>query len=395
MVNSQSINKMIADFLKKYKVLYRLFFYLGSFFVNIIGLFIKIKHNRVLFISYGGKQFSDSPKVIYEAMLQDNHFENCEFIWAFINPAQFEINRGIKVRIDTLNYLYYALSSKIWIVNSSAERGLSFKKKKTICLNTWHGTPIKKMGTDKEGKRSFGKMGKFLNDIFLVQGEYEAEIFIKAMDINREAVRYIGLPRNDEFAHIDRDRVNYIKESLNIPLNKKVILYAPTFRDYDTDVIGNKIFNPPIHLEKWSESLGEEYVLLYRLHYEVSKSSLLNYTGEFAMNMTTYSSLNDLIIISDLLISDYSSIFFDYSITLKPMLCFAYDLVEYTKERGLYLDLSKDMPSGYFKNEDDLLNEIKSNLCCNQKAVVEFKKRFIPYYGNATKQVIDILNTLI
>jgi CDP-glycerol glycerophosphotransferase len=385
----------MVQFIKKYKIVYWFFFHLVSLLVRAIGMFIRVKRNRILFISFGGRRFDDSPKVIYEAMMKDKRFDKIEYIWAFNDPEQYKIMRGIKVKVDTFSYLYYALSSNIWVVNSSAERGLSFKKRKTTCFNTWHGTPMKKMGKDIESSKSFASLAKETDDIFLVQGEFEANIFIHAMGINQHAIRYIGYPRNDELTQNDEDRVKHIKKLLNIPFDKKVILYTPTFREYNTDVMGNKIFNPPIHLDKWYKLLGKEYVLLYRLHYDVSKSSLMSYEGKFAMNMTNYPSLNDLIIVSDLLISDYSSVFFDYSITSKPMLCFAYDIAEYTKERGLYLDLSKDMPSGYFDNEDDLLREISDNLHSNQKLIVEFRKRFIPYYGNATKQAIDIIDNLL
>ena len=111
-------------------------------------------------------------------------------------------------------------------------------------------------------------------------------------------------------------------------------------------------------MEKWRRMLGEEYILLFRAHYEVAKG--LNIVDDdFVREMSGYPQLEDLMIVSDILISDYSSIFFDYSIMAKPMLAFCYDYDRYASERGMYFDIREWLPSA--ENEDELLELLKLN----------------------------------
>ena len=132
------------------------------------------------------------------------------------------------------------------------ERGLSFKGKKTFYLNTWHGTPIKKMGSDIDSSnKSFGTKGRSRVDVMLAQGHYEAEIFSRVFNIPFENFRIIGLPRNDELVKNNISKQMELKKQLNISLDKKVILYAPTFREFTKDSAHNCIFAPPIDLKRF------------------------------------------------------------------------------------------------------------------------------------------------
>ena len=142
-------------------------------------------------------------------------------------------------------------------------------------------------------------------------------------------------------------------------------------------------------MEKWKEKLGRDYVLLFRAHYTVGTA--LNITNdEFVKNVSDYPELNDLYVISDMMISDYSSTFFDYSILDRPMFCFAYDLEEYSEKRGLYLDLSKELPCRINKTEDDLLSDIVSLNYSEARAKTKiFHMKYAPNAGNASRTVVD------
>ncbi|HCJ08043.1 MAG TPA: CDP-glycerol--glycerophosphate glycerophosphotransferase, partial [Lachnospiraceae bacterium] len=110
-----------------------------SAFFKILGCFIKTDPKLVLLTSMSGDQYNDSPRVLFKAMLKDDYFKTYHYIWAFKNPEKFNVPHAETIKIDTMRYFIVALKAKIWITNVNIERGLDFKKKNTIYLNTWHG----------------------------------------------------------------------------------------------------------------------------------------------------------------------------------------------------------------------------------------------------------------
>ncbi|GKG75313.1 MULTISPECIES: CDP-glycerol glycerophosphotransferase family protein [Parabacteroides] len=385
------MKKYLFYIVKYVKWVYALYFYLGTCTLWILKLFVRPDDKLILFISFGGKKYDDSPKVIYERMISDSRFNSYRFVWAFENPEAFVIPKGSKVKCDTLAYFVTALKARVWVSNSTVERGLSFKGKHTFYFDTWHGTPIKKMGTDIASTNNcFKGRGKWNVDYFTCQGEYEADIFRKVFQtIGKDRMHVIGLPRNDIYATYTREYMLSLRRKMGISEDKKVILYAPTFREYDkTDSMAVKI-SIPINFEKWRHLLGDGYILLFRAHYEVVQGLNIQ-DNDFVREMSAYPQLEDLMIVSDLLISDYSSIFFDYSIMHKPMLCFAYDYEHYTRERGLYFDIREYLPNA--KDENELLLLIQqSDTTIKNKGVERFQKTFVTVFGNASRRSLDII----
>lgn len=388
---SSPMKKTLFYIVKYIKWIYSLYFYLGTFGVKILKLFVRPDDKLILFISFGGRKFDDSPKAIYEKMITDSRFDEYRIVWAFDDPGKFDIPRGEKVKCDTISYFITALKARVWISNSTVERGLSFKGKHTFYFDTWHGTPIKKMGSDvSESSKAFGGKGKWAVDYFTCQGEYEANIFGRAFKtIGRERMHIVGLPRNDILTNYSVAYMLALRERIGIPADKKVIFYAPTFREYDnTDSLKIKL-SVPISLNKWRDILGEEYVLLVRAHYEVAKDLDIK-NDDFVRDMSSYPQLEDLMIVSDMLVSDYSSIFFDYSIMSKPMLAFCYDYDRYESERGMYFDIREWLPSP--DNEDDLLEIIKTGDLKEQVAKTEdFRKKYVTAFGSASKKSVDAI----
>ena len=386
----------LVGYVKYTKWIYRIYFYVYTFLIKILYLFIKTDPNLILFNSFGGKKFDDSPKEIYEAMKNDERFSKYDIVWAFHNPKQFESIKGIKfVKTDTLKYFKTALASRCWITNSSIERGLNFRGKNTFYFNTWHGTPIKKMGTDLSKKnKSFSKKGESNFDVMTAQGDFEIEVFSRAFGISENKFLKCGLPRNDILSKYTSETVADIKQKLGLSNGKKIILYAPTFREYERDSLNNCVLVPKIDLLKWQQHLGEKYCLLLRAHYEVSKIMNIK-ENEFVKDVSLYPCLNDLMIAADILISDYSSIFFDFSIMDKPMLHYTYDYEMYSEKRGMYFDI-REMLSGSCNNEE--LIEILLNLDYREevKKTRLFREKYVNYYGNATELSLDcILNNII
>ena len=371
--------------------LYSIYSYIGNKLIRLLRLVVRPNPKLIVFNSFGGRKYDDSTRCIYEKMIQDHRFDTYKIIWAFIDPRKYNIPHGKKIKTDTFIFFINVLKARCWITNSSMTRGLSFKGKNTFYFNTWHGTPIKLMGSDiNTSNTSFGLKERESNiDIMLAQGKYEANIFSRVFNIPIERFRIIGLPRNDELTDYSMKEVEKIKNELHLPDNKKVILYAPTFREYTKDDNYNCVMTPPIEIQKWEKALSSEYVLLIRAHYEVTRIMHI-VDNDFVRDVSSFSNLNKLMMISDLLISDYSSIFFDYSILNKPMFCFAYDYDTYMEKRGLYFDIREEL--GNSSNEDEMISCLLNyNVQERIDITRTFRKHYIEEYGEATKKSLDII----
>lgn len=379
----------LKQFLKNNEYCYLLYRLIGSSLLLFISMFISTKENTILFVSFGGRKFDDSPRAIYEAMINDPAFKKYTFVWAFLKPEKYNIaHANTKViKIDSLKYFYYALASHFWIVNTSIERGLSFKRKRNICINTWHGTPLKKICGEENIKQKINQnLGKF--DLMCSQSEYDKAIFERIFRLSSNQVIKSDLPRNDNLLKYNPEKCKEIKQKLGIPIDKKVILYMPTFREYLVEQ-NKTYFNIPMNLNKWKQKLGDQYVLLIRAHYLVVKS--LNIKEDyFVYDVSNYEKLDDLYAISDIMISDYSSAFFDFAILNRPELCFAYDLNDYKKYRGLYVDLKEVLPCCIDATEDQVISHIEDmNVQLAVNKVKDFKNKYTPYAGTATNRIIN------
>ena len=384
-------NLSLINRVKYSKIIYTLYYYIGSWGIRFLKLFVKTDAKLIVFASFGGRKYDDSPKAIYEAMLHDPRYDGYKLVWAFMHPEEFNLPREEKVQIDTLAYYKTLLRARIWVTNSSMTRGLNFTGKNTFQLNSWHGSAIKRMGSDiNSGNTSFGIKGKSnINCVMLAQGDFDVEVFSKAFNMAADDFRITGLPRNDELANTTKARQDELKISLGIPKTKKAILYAPTFREYDKDESNNVVLTPPINLKLWADRLGKDYVLLFRAHYEVAQVMGV-VDNEFVKNVSDYPNLNELIFASDMLISDYSSIFFDYAIQGKPMLCYCYDYEKYAEKRGMYFDIREWLPSA--SSEEDLLNYISNtDTTIKNDSTIRFQRKYVSEFGHATEKSLDII----
>ena len=382
------MKQKLINFLKYNKFAYNVYFHVMSNLINFLKIFVKTDDKLILFNSFAGRKFDDSPRAIYECMKDDIRFKDYKLVWAFHNPEKYDVPR--KIKTDGFQYFKTALAARVWITNSSVERGLNFSGKHTLYFNTWHGTPLKKMGADlKSGNTAFKGKSKNHFDVMMSQGHYETEIFSRSFGIPKERFLEAGLPRNDILANYTNKQRETIRKKLNIGPDKIVILYCPTFREYDKDENLGVQMAPPMELKKWERELGSAYVLLVRAHYEVSKCMKIE-NNDFVRNVTDYPDINELYIAADILISDYSSVFFDYSITGKPILHFCYDYTKYINRRGLYFDIREKVNGS--DTEDGVINLIKNlNRQEEQKRTLAFRKRYISFYGNATKEAVDCI----
>lgn len=388
------MRQRIINFLKNHPIFVRLCWNMARTFLYIWGFFVPIQKKTMIFCSFGGRKFDDSPKAIYEEVCSRKEFDDWNLIWVFTEPEKFELHRGKKVKIDTIRFFHALLYSKVWVSNSGMDRGIDLHRKKNVIVETWHGTPLKKIGGDENQNSLGGGMvapkGKPDNKtIRCAQSEFDRDIFARIFNADKDAILLCDLPRNDALFRYSLEEIERIKNKLNIGIEKKVILYTPTYREYLIDENRNTFLAPPMDLMKWERELGDEYVLLIRAHYAVSNA--LNITeSSFVKDVSDYPCLNDLYIISDMMISDYSSTYFDYSILNRPMFCFAYDLEEYEKKRGLYLNIKEELPCEIDRTEESLISNIKNVKL--EKAISrtkEFSQKYTPYAGGASAKVVD------
>lgn len=384
----------IKHLVKNSKLLYILYYYGGSFLLRFIGMFVKTDPNLILFSSYGGRKFDDSPRVVYEYLQKNPVSPDHKYVWAFVNPEEYP-QVSNKIRIDTPEYYLTALRARYWITNSSISRGLSFKKAATINILFEHGlTALKRIGSDVARQdHVFVSTAKENYDMVFVEGKYESPILSRLWQLDQRVFYATGLPRNDDLVRATDAEKAHLRQKIGIPGNKKVILYAPTFRDWIKDAGGRNVYQIPMDFEKWKSRLGAQYVLLINGHYAIAELLSEMPKDEFVMNVFGYPQLNDLLKITDVLISDYSSIVFDYSILERPIFCYGYDLNEYLENRGSYVDIHSVFCNGVIQNEDTLIESIETMDYEEQCRFTreQIKEKYLASYGDAARKAVEII----
>lgn len=384
----------LKAFVKNSKLFYKLYYICGSFLIRFVGMFVKTDPNLILFSSYGGRKYDDSPRVVYEYLLKNPISPEHKYVWGFIEPKYYpEVEKSVK--IDTFSYYIIALKAGYWITNTSITRGLNFKKKKTKNILFQHGmVGIKRIFTDALDQRNVFVSGFYEKyDMVFVEGKNEIPILKRVWQLDESTFHITGLPRNDNLVNYPPEERIEIKNRLGIPLEKKVILYAPTFRDYYKAEDGCSALHIPIDFGKWGKILGDEYVLLVTAHYEVAKLLDTLPRNGFVINAFGYPQINDLMKVADLLISDYSSIVFDYAILERPILCYGYDYERFSAVRGTYTDINKLFYNGVIRDEDTLLNTIlnmdyEAQCAYTQKNI---KETYLAAYGDSARKAVEII----
>lgn len=347
-----------------------------------LGIFIKQDPNLVLYNSMIGRSSYDSPKAIFDYLTSHPQYSKLKHVWAFNEPEKAEGYDGAeKIKMDSFTYFRTALKAGYWITNVNIERGLKFKKKATKYLNTWHGLSFNTIGNDVPGRNDYDSRNV---DYICYESEYHKNILIRALGANESSMIPSGLPRNDELYTLTDEEVISLKKTLGLPLDKKIILYAPTWRD-SSDGGKSYVMAPPIDLSKWENKLGDQYIVILRTHHLTTKLMNIDF-NDFVRDFSSYPRINDLFKVSDILISDYSACIADFSILERPIICFAYDYDSYKNNRGLYIDFDKEMPHGIFKTEDQIINHLKNMNVTEEKLLSKgIKEKFTNFGGNATE----------
>lgn len=357
-----------------------------------------LKENWVLYESFFGKNYSDSPKYIYE-YLSKNYPDRYRMIWVIDKKGTKIPYRHKVIKRYSLWYYYY-LGRCGYMVFNSRQPEWVVKRENNVFLQTWHGTPLKKLVFDIDEivsaspkyKEQFYKQSRAW-DYLISPNAFSTETFRRCFLYDNTMLN-TGYPRNDILHAPDKDKLAAgIRKKLGIAINKKTILYAPTWRDDVYYGKGKYKFELHLDLELLRKQLGEEYVVLLRTHYLIADSVDVSSVKGFAYNMSRYDDISELYLISDILITDYSSVFFDYANLRRPMLFYTYDLEKYRDIlRGFYFDIEKEVPGPLLYTTEEVVDAIKRIDTVNR----EYSQRYDRFYhrfcewedGHAAEKVV-------
>ena len=410
----KKIKKIVKDIMKKSvflrKIIRKVHFLRYSFKYNRITKKIQVDDKTIIFACFNGRSYCDSPKALYNYMLSDEKYNDYKFIWAFKTVEEHDFLKNNPntelVAVNSKEYFKAMGKAKYWIFNYKIADYI-YPKENQVFIQCWHGTPLKRLGCDLEhfnnALNSISEMKKRYHmeaekfTYFLSPSKFATEKFISTWDLKHLGKENImieeGYPRNDFLINYTKEDIQKIKEKLNlINTNKKIILYAPTYRDNQHSSGIGYTYETKVNFDKLKEELSDEYILLFRAHWLVAQSFDFAKYKDFVIDVSNYDDINELYVISDLLITDYSSVFFDYANLKRPILFYMYDLEDYRDNiRGFYLDL-EELPGKILKTEGELIQEIKSisNQFEYTKKYQDFNKKF-NYLddGQASKRVIE------
>ncbi|WP_371750518.1 bifunctional glycosyltransferase family 2 protein/CDP-glycerol:glycerophosphate glycerophosphotransferase [Streptomyces sp. NBC_01283] len=309
-----------------------------------------------VFSAYGGSGYACNPAAIHAAVQRLAPHIKTVFLVADGNGSQHMPDGVECVVIGSRRYWQVMATAKYTFNNVDFEMAVK-KRPGTIHVQTQHGTPLKRMGLDQVGfpaAAAAGSLGKLLEgvdrwDFSVSSNHYSTEVWEHAYPGAYESLN-VGYPRNDVFYSATADDVATIRKRLGIPEGKTAVLYAPTHRDYRTGL------TPQLNLPALCDALGEDFVVLLRAHhlYEGSAGHEQALHSGKLIDVTEHRSPEEVCLAADVLVTDYSSIMFDYANLDRPIVVFAGDWDIYRAIRGVYFDLLAEPPGAVARTQDEL-----------------------------------------
>ncbi len=404
----------------------------------------------VMFESYSGRSYSCSPAALCEAILANPERGECTLIWALrpsiaaaldkrggyrvLGLEGFDTTAASRVNLDR-DFSAQALASLarvtivvtgskeytnayaragLWVVNCRIPPQLIPRQGQQL-VQTWHGTPLKRLGFDiptsatgnkmyraRDWHHFYGLEGKRLTWL-LSPSPFASEALSTAFNLagfgKTRAIIEEGYPRNDYLHSFTAHEADLIKTRLGIPQNKRVVLYAPTWRDNQHRSNVGYTFHSPLDVDALRTELGDEYVILFRAHYLIANSFDFARHAGFVIDVSRTNDVNELYCVSDILVTDYSSVFFDFANLRRPMVFFLYDLERYANEvRGFYLPI-ENLPGPLTHTQTELVAAIRAADDGDEKAtrrLEQFANEYAPKDdGQASQRVLaQVLNHL-
>lgn len=355
--------------------------YIVSFIVNITTRLFKVKNNRVVFISY----FMNEPEGNYKA-IADKLAESGQYEIKFLLKKYSKTTASkMAYFLNMIKQAYYFNTSKIIILDANCVvMKAIIRKRKTVVLQIWHASgAFKKFGQDTKNRLYKVKSC----DYAIASSKKVSAIYSRALNIPDKNVFSLGSPRTD--ALFDNKKVMAYREKIykkySIPPGKKLLLYAPTFRGDGID----QSYSLNINFSQLVLGLSDDYVLGVRLHpmvsYDLKADNVIDLKDE---------DLIETLSATDVLITDYSSIIFEYSILERPMIFYAPDLEQYIDSRDFYMDYREFVPGKITKTLRELHKAIEDKTAEYDK-IRKVKQEYFDYHdGLTTERVANFIGLL-
>lgn len=359
---------------------------------------LPIVNNKIVIVNYYGKGYGDNGKAIVQKLLMQDI--PLDIVWAVKSLTEIEnFPPGVRfVKFRSLTFYKEMATARIWIDNSRQGAAI-IKRSGQFYIQTWHGgLPLKQIEKDAYEHLARGYLDDAIYDSkkidLMISGNAFFSKLCKTSFWYDGAILECGTPRLDSLINYDQSERNIICEKLGLPKDKKFVLYAPTFRvNKDMECYNlyyNKILNT---LEK---KTGDEWCFIVRLHPNISvEQDTLRYSSS-VLNGTQFPDLYELLKITDLLISDYSSVIFEGALLEKPVALFTTDLDAYIKDRNFYFNLN-ELPFPICENNEMLMRTIECFDTAAYKVEVEKFNDSINYFetGEAASRIVHIILEVI
>lgn len=369
---------------------------------------LPVKQDLILFESNLGRNYTGNPRYIYEEMVALGLDRKYKCVWILEDVSVSIPGNARKIKRSRFQYLYHMAVGRVWVFDCRQPQFL-IKRPEVSYIQTWHGTPLKKLALDMESVSMAGSdtieqyhHNFYTNtrtwDYLIAQNAYSSEIFKRCFAFDKTMLE-IGYPRNDILInHNSTEYINQLKTEMGLPLDKKVLLYAPTWRDNAFYGQGRYKFATPFDYDKVREALSDEYVLIIKYHYLVrEKIDWDDYKG-FIYQYGENEDIANLYLVSDCLITDYSSVMFDYSLLKRPMFFFAFDLEDYKDGlRGFYFDMLEEVPGPISLTTEELIDQIQNYQASDWVDKYEaYAKKFNDLDdGKASYQVAKLIKDIV
>lgn len=352
--------------------------------LNIITFCLKSKENKITYISYRSNDITTEIKLISDEVNKIN--SDVKEVFLMLKYKNTLLDK-FKYVIEIIKQVYHIKTSKVVIIDGNNFVVSNINKKETTVIQIWHSCgAIKKFGQDFERKYAIKNY-----DYVITCSSSSTESMISAFGVDEEQVIPLGYSITDLLFNeevLEEYKLRMYKKYPNF-YGKKIVLYAPTFRGdavYEKKVL-------PIDLSKIADGLGEEYVLLYKFHPIISNTQV--YSKSNNLYNVSDESLYELFSITDILVSDFSAIIYDFSILEKPIVLYTPDLDEYKKNRGLYVDYEKFAPGKITYSEDELIDVIKGEELEVEK-VKNLKQIFFDFIdGKSSYRIASFIVSLL
>ena len=353
--------------------------------------------DAVLYSSYHGRQYSDSPRAIHEELVRRE--APLEHLWV-VRDGRCAVPPTARVIRDGSREFHEALARSRYVVYNDHFPDWFTRRPDQVCLQTWHGTPLKRLGFDaSKQQRTVRRFERKWTDqvanwqYVVSPNRFTTPILRDAYAIEGEMME-TGYPRNDMLAGPERDALSRrLRERLGLPQDKRVVLYAPTYRDHVMDRRGRYRLDLRLDLERLRDAVGSDTVILFRKHHYVVDAAPVTTDG-FVRDVSGFPDGTELMLAADVLVTDYSSMMFDFANTRRPMLFYTYDLDSYRDQiRGFYFDFTAAAPGPLLRTTDEVADALRGL----DDVVSGYDRRYADFVsafcelddGYATGRVVD------